>query len=250
MNPGLQLQIGLWLTVRHLAFRPHVPGHGSTHRWFTHDLSREHSELIIHSGRQFGGAPIQLFWQEQTAWSFTTRQMLYGPHGDGRHGLTGSSFGSNTGGIVRQIVRNTHTYTPDRIGLTFYDKEMTGQWRIAHKSSYTRAGRRVIMYMTFGIQSTRTNAWVNTLGIDAWLVVRAVWILNAFWSTANVRITEVIFHACTGTSTITFFTDSIWSTWRRVARFNDFISVYDYKYDNVVIMSVILPCISFGLGII
>lgn len=55
VKPRWQLHIGLWLITLHIAFNPQVPGQGLSHFWFIHALSRGHSELTIHSGRQFGG---------------------------------------------------------------------------------------------------------------------------------------------------------------------------------------------------
>lgn len=89
INPALQLQIGLWFTTRHRAFIPHVPGHGSMHRWLIQVLSRGHSAFMRHSGRQLGGTPEQLIWHEQTGWPSSTLHMLYGPHGDGEQGSIG-----------------------------------------------------------------------------------------------------------------------------------------------------------------
>lgn len=62
-----QLQIGLWFTTWHLAFKPQVPAHGFEHFWLIQACVKEHSELVIHSGRQFGGLPIKPKTQEQTA---------------------------------------------------------------------------------------------------------------------------------------------------------------------------------------
>lgn len=58
VKPLLQEHRGLWLRTRHSALVPHVPGHGSTHFWFEQALSRLHSELMVHSGRQPGGVPM------------------------------------------------------------------------------------------------------------------------------------------------------------------------------------------------
>lgn len=55
----------------------------------------EHSELTRHSGRQDGGVPWYPGLQEQTARSFMTRQILYGPHGDGVHGFCGRNGAAN-----------------------------------------------------------------------------------------------------------------------------------------------------------
>lgn len=58
VKPSLHEQIGLWLFTRHTAFVPQVPVvQGLVHFWFTQALSKEHSELTTHSGRQPGGLP-------------------------------------------------------------------------------------------------------------------------------------------------------------------------------------------------
>lgn len=41
----------------HLADTPQEPGHGSLHFSRMHAWLLGHSELIVHSGRQFGGLP-------------------------------------------------------------------------------------------------------------------------------------------------------------------------------------------------
>ena len=43
--------------TRHSALLPHDPGQGSTHLRLTQALSNEHSEFVVHSGRQVGGVP-------------------------------------------------------------------------------------------------------------------------------------------------------------------------------------------------
>jgi len=84
------VQIGLWLIVWQLAFWPHIPGHGSLHFCPIQALSRLHSVLITHSGRQLGGLPIYSGRHEHIAWPFFSLHWLFGPQGDGLHGLVGS----------------------------------------------------------------------------------------------------------------------------------------------------------------
>ena len=60
---------------------------GSTHFWFSQDLSNKHSELVRHSGRQLGGEPVKLGIQEQMAWPFISLHWLWGPQGEGWHGF-------------------------------------------------------------------------------------------------------------------------------------------------------------------
>lgn len=58
VKPNGQVQIIAWLIILQSALYPQLPGHGSLHFWFIHDKSLRHSELLTHSGRQFGGAPM------------------------------------------------------------------------------------------------------------------------------------------------------------------------------------------------
>ena len=50
--PAGQLHIGTWLMTSQMAFRAHVPGHGSTHLLLRQALSLGQSEFRTHSGRQ------------------------------------------------------------------------------------------------------------------------------------------------------------------------------------------------------
>lgn len=56
-----------------------------------HALLLGHSLLIVHSGLQLGGDPINSFWQVHTACEFTSRHRLFGPQGDGVHGASFST---------------------------------------------------------------------------------------------------------------------------------------------------------------
>ena len=85
---GLQLQIGLWLMVSQRDSMPQVPGQGSEHFMFKHARFVEHSWLERHSGRQFGGFPINSARHEQVACPFETRHWLFGPQGDGTQGFS------------------------------------------------------------------------------------------------------------------------------------------------------------------
>lgn len=93
MYPTLQIHIGVWLTTRHSAFSPHEPGQGSLHFWFMHARLVAHSELLTHSGRQFGGIPIKSLRQLHAGVSPIGLHSVLGPHGDGWHGLIGSRCG-------------------------------------------------------------------------------------------------------------------------------------------------------------
>ena len=57
VKPSEQVHIGTWLRTVQRALNPQEPGHGSRHFSLIHARLLGHSELITHSGRQFGGDP-------------------------------------------------------------------------------------------------------------------------------------------------------------------------------------------------
>lgn len=86
----------------HRAPTPQVPAQGLAHLNLWHALFGGHSELTTHSGLQFGGDPVYSGRQEQTACPLILRHWLFGPHGDGLHGLTGSGVTAGGGsGYIR-----------------------------------------------------------------------------------------------------------------------------------------------------
>lgn len=72
----------------HLAFIPQILGHGFRHFWLEQAWFKSQSELIVHSGLHNGGAPKYPAMHEHTATPFICLHWLFGPHGDGAHGLT------------------------------------------------------------------------------------------------------------------------------------------------------------------
>lgn len=58
VNPSKHVHIGVWLMTLHWAPIPQDPGQGSTHFSLIQAKLLGHSELILHSGLQFGGLPI------------------------------------------------------------------------------------------------------------------------------------------------------------------------------------------------
>lgn len=91
VNPTGQVQIGLWFLVVHNALNPQVFGHGSAHFLFKQAKWGGHSALTTQVGLQFGGIPLYSGRHVQTAWPFTSRHLLLGPHGDGKHGSDGGT---------------------------------------------------------------------------------------------------------------------------------------------------------------
>lgn len=83
MKPAMHTQLGVWLTTRHSALDPQVPGQGSLHFWLMQAKWLAHSVLLTHSGLQFGGEPTKPWRQEHDGESPVTRHSAFGPHGDG-----------------------------------------------------------------------------------------------------------------------------------------------------------------------
>jgi len=59
-----------------------------------HAIWLGHSLLLIHSGLQFGGVPMNSATQEHDGASLTTWHWALGPQGDGWHGFIG--FGTSS----------------------------------------------------------------------------------------------------------------------------------------------------------
>lgn len=86
--PISQMHIGVWLTTLHSAFNPHEPEHGFRHFLLIQARFVAQSVLLVHSGRQFGGDPINSARHLQSALSPFSVHCELGPHGDGWQGLT------------------------------------------------------------------------------------------------------------------------------------------------------------------
>lgn len=72
--------------ILQIAFKPQEPGHGSRHFSLMHAWLLGHSELIEHSGLQFGGAPMYVDKHAHDEPPLILRHSDRGPHGDGLHG--------------------------------------------------------------------------------------------------------------------------------------------------------------------
>lgn len=93
----------MWLITLHCALIPQEPGQGSEHLLRIQAKLLEHSELIVHSGLQFGGLPIKVSKQEQDGKSPILRHCEFGPQGDGTHGLDGGKgCGSTIGAKIHK----------------------------------------------------------------------------------------------------------------------------------------------------
>lgn len=94
----------MWEVVRHIALFPQLPMQGSEHLLCMQAKSNGHSEFIVHSGLQFGGLPMKLLEQAQTAFNPLRRQIELGPHGEG---LQGSTCTIGSIGCLWQIVNGS-----------------------------------------------------------------------------------------------------------------------------------------------
>ena len=98
VKPDGQTQLGMCTTTWHSALAPQDPGQGSWHFWLMHARWLAHSLLIIHSGRQPGGAPTYPATQLQDGLSSTdTWHCEFGPQGDGWHGFWGTEVWAGVG---------------------------------------------------------------------------------------------------------------------------------------------------------
>lgn len=152
-----------------MACKPQIPGQGSTHCWFTQDLSNAHWALIIHSGWQSGGAPKYPGKHEQTGWFSKTWHSLYKPHGDGRHGL---SFGIGKYAFRKMTIRNQwkkfdkiNVYFPTMC-LTIVRNWIAAKECISGVIGYAITHRWMINDRAFSVHTTRIFTWIDTLGID------------------------------------------------------------------------------------
>ena len=75
----------------------------------------------------------------------------------------------------------------------------------------------MIGHPAVSICATETRAGINTVEVPALLACRAVRVDNALWSAGNVGVSEVVWDALTGSSSVSLITDSIGSTGRREA---------------------------------
>lgn len=89
-----QMHDGTWFTTWHSAFEPQEPAQGSLHLRLMHAKWLLHSLLLIHSGLQFGGVPMNSGLQEHDGELLITWQIAFGPHGDGWQGLIGCTGSS------------------------------------------------------------------------------------------------------------------------------------------------------------
>jgi len=155
-----------------VADRPQDPGQGSLHFILMQASWLLHSALLMHSGRQNGGCPWNSGKQEHEAFSFTTRQTEFGPHGDGRQGLAGGC--STMTAIIKSITQcKISSYFTLVFTLTrcFYFMAFD-EW-ISSIGRPTCTEWIVIADVTIGSISASSRAWILTSLIDAGLTRKA-----------------------------------------------------------------------------
>ena len=96
----------------------------------------------------------------------------------------------------------------------------TGHEWVPNISLVTDTDWDMIGHLTVGIGATETWAGINTVEVPALLASWAVRVDDTFWSAGNIRVSEVVRDAATGTSRASLGTDSIASTGRRIAGIN------------------------------
>lgn len=79
----MQVHIGVWLTTKQSVLLPQEPIQGSLHFWLIQANWLEHSPLLMHSGLQFGGVPINSGKHEQEGESLVILHSAFEPQGDG-----------------------------------------------------------------------------------------------------------------------------------------------------------------------
>lgn len=78
----------MWFTTLHNALVAQDPVQGSRHFSCRHAKLLGHSELITHSGRQFGGLPTKFGRQEHEGYPSEFLHWELGPQGEGLQGFT------------------------------------------------------------------------------------------------------------------------------------------------------------------
>ena len=130
-----------------------------------------HSELIVHSGRQFGGDPTYAGRHEQDGDPFKSRHCAFAPQGEGLQGsrYTSCCGGDGGGGANHrdQIIR-IDKY--EGWGGVLTRNGITSTERITGVSRGTRANGAVVVYSTISILSTHSGTRVNAFLVDTRLV--------------------------------------------------------------------------------
>jgi hypothetical protein len=203
-----------------LAPAPQEPGQGSLHFSRMQAKLLGHSELMVHSGRQFGGEPVYVGRQEQEGEPPTSRHCEFAPQGLGTHGFTTTGLGGSTGGAAMiYVMRSSWGF---RMELT-WNWEASSE-RITGKSRLTAADGAVIDHLTVGIESASSRARIGAFLIDTSFVLGTFGTDNAFRSTTG-RTSSIIRQTRTNGLSVYFAALTVRSAWTRLTRiFGCFVS--------------------------
>lgn len=115
---------------------PQLPAHGSWHFWSIQAKWFRHSLLLIHSGLQFGGFPVNSGKQEQEGEPFISLHIEFGPQGDGIHGLMFKGISTEILKLLYYLFKSMQTIVNLPIGKHLVNgspvylnkQEHTGLW--------------------------------------------------------------------------------------------------------------------------
>ena len=93
---------------------------------------------------------------------------------------------------------------------------------ITNISSIAWACCNMIDNSTNSVYTTEARAWINTFVVSACFVSWTFWVDGTFRPACYIWISEVAFNTSTGSCSIPFITESIFSTRRRRARVRSF----------------------------
>lgn len=167
---------------------------------------------------------------EHTAWLFTSRHWLLGPHGDGRQTSTGVSITARTINInVSKIIIIFDAYVIISISsidkLTFW-RTIT-EW-ITGVSTIACTRRCMVDNLADSVGSASTRTRVTTFVLRARFVWWTVGIHNTFRSASFVRVAVIFWQTSTGSGAVIFSAFSICATWRWFTRWSEIL--YNFHF--------------------
>jgi hypothetical protein len=121
LYPSWHVHTGIWLNVWHWAAAPQDPGHGSRHFSLMHAWLLGQSELITHSGLQFGGIPMNVGRHEQAGDPSLFWHRELKPHGDGTQGSIGNCWTGAGNGAVKICMKVNIHYPKGRRQWWLYE---------------------------------------------------------------------------------------------------------------------------------
>lgn len=115
----------------------------------------------MHSGRQFGGLPKNSSIQAHEGELFTSLHIAFGPHGEGKQGLTyvSGSTSVTIGNLLISLMNKPNEYiAKTNYIITFY---FTATERVTFKPLWTGANRIMIYDLTLSTSTTISFARIN-----------------------------------------------------------------------------------------